>query len=127
MCPWSQPSSSSPERKDMIWKGFYLLTSNGDVLSNDEGKFIIVISVAVVDSSHSRRQSTLLQHWFGQNRLLRFRWRLELEFFIKKNDEEKNTFCLDVLELKELFLLTLELLEESMERRVDSRLRDLRL
>ena len=126
MCPWSQPSSSSPERKDMIWKGFYLLTSNGDVLSNDEGKFIIVISVAVVDSSHSRRQSTLLQHWFGQNRLLRFRWRLEIENCFKIIFRE-NTFCLDVRELKELFLLTLELLEESTERRVDSRLRDLRL
>jgi hypothetical protein len=37
------------------------------------------------------------------------------------------TFGLDALELNELFLLTLELLDESADRNVDSRLRDLRL
>lgn len=37
------------------------------------------------------------------------------------------TFDLDALELNELFLLTLELLDESADRNVDSRLRDLRL
>ena len=37
------------------------------------------------------------------------------------------TFGLDALELNELFLLTLELLDESADRNVDSRLRDFRL